>query len=219
VKKAWAWLTGLPKYWLIPSIALALGAMWAFFRPSRPRTTLGPGISPKAGREAMREIRTASEAEARRIDEHSAAERAKIEKDWGDSLCVLLLATLALSGCASGIPAPKATPWPGALTAPHMALSEGCSYADEDHLVVQCPGPLFAKSLIEILDQRDSLAHVTRRLNESLKVSNILKDIAAAKIAAAEAATDDAKAQRWLFGGVGAAVGVVASIVAYALAK
>lgn len=47
MKAAWAWLTSLPKWWLIPSITLALGAMWAFFRPSRPGVGGRAGLVPK----------------------------------------------------------------------------------------------------------------------------------------------------------------------------
>lgn len=217
MKKAWTWLTSRSKWWLIPSIALALGALWSFFRPERPGTVFGPGISPKAGAEALKIVHTASEDEAQRIKDHSASERREIEGRWGDSLCVVLLLVLAVSGCAAGIQTPDVPAWPDALSAPHMALSEGCEYSDEDHLLVQCPGALFAQSLIEILDMRDRLAHTARRLKELEASASIKQDIALARTRAAEDRTRLARQQRWIFGSVGAAAGVILTIVGVAV--
>ena len=209
MSKAWAWLTSLPKWWLVPSIALAIGALWALVsrRDRRPMGALGP--SAEQGEKQIKEIRTATEAEKERIKEHGEDKRDRIKDRWRDSLVVLICAAMSMSACASHPTRPDAPPWPASHPEPSLTLSEACEYADEDHQLVQCPAPLFASSLLQMADVEDSLAVTAQDLAEARAVSSIRESVALARVRAAELRVDDAERERWIWGSVGIAIGAV----------
>ena len=61
MKAAWEWLTSLPKWWLIPAVACALGVLWAFLRPHASKPTIVPK-PPQSADEVEAELQEATDA-------------------------------------------------------------------------------------------------------------------------------------------------------------
>ena len=203
-----SWFRNLPPWLILPAVAVALGGLWAWLR-RKPRAPGPVGLSPEDGDRRIAEIRTATEAEAERIAEHGKEKRDKIKDKWGGSLCLLVCAVLSLQACAHGLDRPDAPAWPMGHPEPSLSLSDGCDYADEEHLLVQCPAPLFALSLVQMADVEDALSVTAGQLSEALAVAAIRESVALERVRRAQGAQASAERARWVWGAVGIAVGAV----------
>jgi len=207
MRAAWEYVKGLPLWLVLPAVAVALGGLWAMLRPSSPSRTRASGTTPEAGARRIKEIKTATAEEIKRIEEHGKDKRDKIRDKWGGSLCLLLCAALALSACASRPSRPDAPPWPASHPEPSLTLSEACEYADDDHALVTCPAPLFAASLMQMADVEDSFAVTVADLSEARLSASIREDVALGRVRAAEDRADDAERARWVWALCGLALG------------
>ena len=61
MRRAWEWLTGLPKWWLLPAVACALGVLWSFFLPHASKPTIVPK-PPQTSDEVAEELQEATDA-------------------------------------------------------------------------------------------------------------------------------------------------------------